>query len=250
MFGMGYKHFSEESETLVGYIVENIRRTPIYSSYDIESFKNPNGVISLIVSKNGSMVNRFDFYADGNHGKIGSIAIYGSSLRGHAEAIKSSMSIFALPVSDVSYEFDLVDVTLEDYQVDKLKKDSILESLLSGNNYPDVGEYKFDSFDHIRYQNGVDVSGHNCGCHRQVEIKNNINDEEGYTITILNLDGNHPLWGNNIQMAPKQMKIVSHSNNLVSLRGYGQDLWVVISLTMQSIYTLRIGKLRKLHLSY
>lgn len=150
--------------------------------------------------------------------------IYGSALQGHAYAIRSSMRIFGLPVSDVSYEFDLVDVTLEDYQVDDLKQKSLIDSLLSGDNHPDVGEYKFDSTDHVRYQNGENVSGHNYGCHRQVEIKNNINGGEGYTVTIFNLDGNHPLWGNNVQMAPKQMRIISHSDSVVSLRGYGQDM--------------------------
>ena len=193
----------------------------MYASYDIDSLRNPNGVISLQVSKNGKLVNGFDFYADGSNGKIGSIAIYGSSLHGHAMAIRSSMSIFGLPVSDVSCEFDMVDVTLEDYQVDKLKEKSIIASLRSGNNHPDIGEYKFDSSDHIRYQDGMDVSGHNYGCHRQVEIKNNVDGGEGYTITIFNLDGIHPLWGNNVQMAPKQMKIVKVSDNIVSLVGYG-----------------------------
>ncbi|MBQ8153266.1 MAG: hypothetical protein IJ069_06265 [Prevotella sp.] len=99
----------------------------------------------------------------------------------------------------------------------------MIESLITGSNTPDVGEYKFDSSDHIRFQNGIDVSGHN-NCHRQVEIKNNINGGEGYTVTIFNLDSNHPLWGNNIQMAPKQMKIVSHSEKVVSLRGFGHDI--------------------------
>lgn len=38
-----------------------------------------------------------------------------------------------------------------------------------------------------------------------------------------NMDGKHPLWQNNIQMAPKRMKIVSVSDNIVELRGYGYD---------------------------
>ncbi|MBR4390256.1 MAG: hypothetical protein IKT00_13935 [Prevotella sp.] len=100
----------------------------------------------------------------------------------------------------------------------------MLESLLSGNNNPDVGEFRFDSTDHIRYQNGIDVSGHNYGCHRQIEIKNNINGGEGYTVTIFNLDGNHPLWGSNVQMAPKQMKIINVVDNIISLRGFGYDM--------------------------
>lgn len=38
-----------------------------------------------------------------------------------------------------------------------------------------------------------------------------------------NMDGVHPFWQNNIQMAPKRMKIVSVSDNIVELRGYGYD---------------------------
>ena len=224
MFGFGRDHFSKESEDLVQNICDNFQLTPIYSNYQISTFRNSNGIISLIVEKNGSMVNRFDFYADGREGKISSIAIYGANLKGHADAIKSSMKVFGLPVSDVSYEFDLVDVTLENYDISTLKQKSIIDSLLSGNNLPNTGEYIFTSTDHIRYQDGIDVSGHNYGCRRQVEIKNNIEGGEGYTITIYNLDGNHPLWGNNVQMAPKQMRIVKVNNDRVSLVGFGSDI--------------------------
>lgn len=38
-----------------------------------------------------------------------------------------------------------------------------------------------------------------------------------------NLVGNHPVWGNNIQMSPKQMKLVEETNDKISLRGYGTD---------------------------
>ncbi len=100
---------------------------------------------------------------------------------------------------------------------------NISDDLLSGDNFPTGESLKFDSTDHIRYSNGVDVSGHNYGCHRQIEIQKNIEGREGYTITIYNLDGIHPLWGNNVQMAPKQMKIINVNGNIVSLRGYGCD---------------------------
>ena len=224
MLGFGYNHFSKESEILIQNIIKDFRRIPIYSSYNVDSHKNPNGVISLIVSKNGSEINRFDFYPDCKKGKIGSIAIYGSCLKGHTDSIKSSMKIFGFPVSDVSYEYDLVDVTLDDYDINTSEQSSIVDSLLSGNNYPIEEPVKFDSSDHIRYANGIDVSGHNYGCNRQIEIQKNIEGGEGYTVTIYNLDGIHPLWGNNVQMAPKQMKIINVNGNVVSLRGYGYDM--------------------------
>lgn len=100
---------------------------------------------------------------------------------------------------------------------------SICTDILNCNNYPTGTPEKFNSSDHIRYANRLDVSGHNYGCNRQVEIQKNINGGEGYTVTIYNLDGIHPLWGNNIQMAPKQMRITKRQGNIVSLVGFGYD---------------------------
>ena len=37
------------------------------------------------------------------------------------------------------------------------------------------------------------------------------------------MDGIHPLWQNNVQMAPKRMKIVNVDDSIVELRGYGYD---------------------------
>ena len=100
----------------------------------------------------------------------------------------------------------------------------LIKDLLEGNNYPVKGSVSFDSSDHIRFQNGVDVSGHNYGCNRRFVIEKNIEGGEGYTVTMYNLDGLHPIWQNNIQMAPKRMKIVFVDANIVELRGYGVDM--------------------------
>ena len=100
---------------------------------------------------------------------------------------------------------------------------SIIQSLLNGNNNPVNGFVNFDSSDHVRFQNGNDVSGHNYGCNRRFVIEKNIQGDEGYTVTMYNLDGNHPVWQNNIQMAPKRMMIVNVEDNIVELRGYGYD---------------------------
>ncbi|HOX77018.1 MAG TPA: hypothetical protein PLW31_03175 [Bacteroidales bacterium] len=93
-----------------------------------------------------------------------------------------------------------------------------------------IDDIRFLSDDHIRYQNGQiavtsssDNQGHNKGANRGIQIEPNISGGEGYTITIFNIDGNHPLWGNNVQMAPKQMKLVSVDNHKIVLHGYGQD---------------------------
>lgn len=99
----------------------------------------------------------------------------------------------------------------------------IIQALLSSNNRPPMGEAVFDSSDHIRFQNGQNVSGHNYGCNRRLVIEKNIQGGEGYTVTIFNMDGIHPLWQNNVQMAPKRMRIVNVEGNIVELRGYGYD---------------------------
>ena len=106
---------------------------------------------------------------------------------------------------------------------DRTMEKNYIDYLIEGNNYPPVGYVSFDSSDHIRFQNGKDVSGHNYGCNRRFVIEKNIQGGEGYTVTVYNLDGLHPIWKNNIQMAPKRMRIVSSNENIVEFRGYGYD---------------------------
>ena len=102
-------------------------------------------------------------------------------------------------------------------------KNSFFNHILNGDNLPPSGAVFFDSSDHIRFQNGQVVSGHNYGCHRRFVIEKNIKGGDGYTVTMYNLDGLHPLWKDNIQMAPKRMRIVSSNENIIELRGYGYD---------------------------
>jgi hypothetical protein len=83
--------------------------------------------------------------------------------------------------------------------------------------------FDFSSSDHLRYENGRHVSGpHGCA-RRLVRVEPNINGSNGYSVSIYNLDGNHPIWQNNIQMAHKQMKAIEEGSNKVVLRGYGHD---------------------------
>ena len=99
----------------------------------------------------------------------------------------------------------------------------LIDDIITGNNYPSRGTVIFDSSDHIRFLKGKDVSGHNYGCNRRFVIEKNIEGGEGYTVTMFNLDGIHPIWQNNIQMAPKRMRIISTNDNFVEMRGYGYD---------------------------
>jgi hypothetical protein len=109
-----------------------------------------------------------------------------------------------------------------------LKK--IAEQVLNAcktNNNIDLGNVHFVSNSHQRYENGLPVRGLQ-QCRRAVKIEENITgcegynikSGEGYIVTVLNLDGNHPMWGNNVQMTPKPMKIVSQTDEQFVLRGY------------------------------
>ena len=88
-----------------------------------------------------------------------------------------------------------------------------------------IGSLKinFVSNSHLRYENKIMVSGPHIGAKRLIEIKPNFKQKEGYLVTIYNLVGKHPFWGDNIQMATKQMKIISKSNDEITLRGFGYD---------------------------
>jgi hypothetical protein len=91
-----------------------------------------------------------------------------------------------------------------------------------------ISNVTFVSGSHQRYENGISVSGLQSGCNRAIKIEKNINGHEGYNIkggegyivTVFNLDGNHPIWGNNVQMTPKPMKIISQTDEQTILRGY------------------------------
>lgn len=83
--------------------------------------------------------------------------------------------------------------------------------------------FTFESADHLRYEGGQHVSGPHGGARRAVKVEPNITGGEGYSVTIFNLDGIHPLWQNNVQVAPKQMKVVQDTPDKVVLRGFGQD---------------------------
>lgn len=102
-------------------------------------------------------------------------------------------------------------------------ENDFIRHLIEGDNNPPEGKVIFDTSDHIRFQNGQDVSGHNYGCNRRFVIEKDIKGGEGYTVTMYNLDGLHPFWRDNVQMAPKQMRIVYVDKNIVELRGYGYD---------------------------
>jgi len=99
---------------------------------------------------------------------------------------------------------------------------SIIDETTANKKIADL-KFRFHSKDHLRYENGIHVSGPHGGAGRGIEIIPNFELKEGYLVTIYNMDGNHPFWGNNIQMASKQMKIIEKQNDKIQLRGFGND---------------------------
>lgn len=62
-------------------------------------------------------------------------------------------------------------------------------------------DFVFKTPDHLRYENGRHYLGPHGGANRAIIVEPNINGREGYTVTLYNLDGNHPVWQNNVKMA-------------------------------------------------
>lgn len=91
-----------------------------------------------------------------------------------------------------------------------------------GSNAIDISDIYFVASDHKRYENGNWTEGDNKGCGRAIEVKADP-DSDNYLVTLYNLDGVNPRWGNNIQIAPKRMRIVTSSDGEITMRGYGSD---------------------------
>jgi hypothetical protein len=98
---------NQDSKQRIQNIANGFRNYPAYSAYQIKSYVYDlhSGAHALEITRDGKPVNLFLFYPDeGGSGKIGSIAVYGSSLQGHYNAMKSSMMAFGMPISSISIE--------------------------------------------------------------------------------------------------------------------------------------------------
>jgi tetratricopeptide (TPR) repeat protein len=93
----------------------------------------------------------------------------------------------------------------------------------SGNNKPsiDLTDFKFLSDDHTRIENGRPTNANNKGAWRGIRVKTS--DNSTFFVTMYNMNENHPVWGDNIQMAEKRMKLVVEQNDKIVLRGFGTD---------------------------
>lgn len=115
-----YNHLNNDSLRRIGNIVNGFRNYPAYAAYSIRSYAYDvrTGAHALEITHDNRLVNLW-LFMPGFDGKIESIAVYGSNLQGHLNAILSSMTVFGMKVSsaeiDRSGASDYVDIYLEDY---------------------------------------------------------------------------------------------------------------------------------------
>lgn len=93
----------------------------------------------------------------------------------------------------------------------------------SNKNNPsiDLTDYKFISDDHTRIENGQPTNANNKGAWRGIRVKTT--DNKVFSVTMYNMNENHPIWGDNIQMSAKQMKMLKETPTKIVLRGFGTD---------------------------
>lgn len=117
---MFYQYLNQESLHRINNIVTGFKKHPNYAAYSIRSYcyDARAGVHAIEVGKGTQLINLWLFYP-GCNGEINSIAVYGSYLQGHLNAIRSSMTVFGMPVEsvymDCSGMSDFVDIYLKEY---------------------------------------------------------------------------------------------------------------------------------------
>ena len=85
----------------------------------------------------------------------------------------------------------------------------------------DLTDYKFLSDDHTINENGSLINAKNKGVWRGISFKT-FDNSTSY-LSIYNMNENHPIQCDNIQMAEKQMKLVNENNEKIILPGFGTD---------------------------
>jgi tetratricopeptide (TPR) repeat protein len=85
----------------------------------------------------------------------------------------------------------------------------------------DLTDYQFLSDDHTRIESGQPTNTNNKGAWRGIRVKTS--DNSTFYVTMYNMNENHPVWGDNIQMAEKRMKLIEENNDKTVLRGFGVD---------------------------
>jgi len=111
---------------------------------------------------------------------------------------------------------DLSDFSIEEF-LNKINKHNYSATKISDESRL---EFEFKSSDFLKYENGVQVSDlHGVNSGRLLKVQPN--GSENFTVTLFNLDGTHFDWKYNVQVTPKQMKIVESTRHKIVLLGYG-----------------------------
>ena len=108
MFGFN-NNIGAEGERIIEALYNRFKRNPAYVNLNIT--KGYDGSTYIQISNGSYMLNRFSFY--GMNGKLHSITIYGTNIRELMSTINSSKKIFGLPVDEVTWEGEYIDVTLD-----------------------------------------------------------------------------------------------------------------------------------------
>jgi hypothetical protein len=87
----------------------------------------------------------------------------------------------------------------------------------------DISHLYFESREHKRYNGGQWNGGDDGCCGRAIEVKTHPEFSNSFLVTVYNLDGVHPVWGTNVQIAGKRMRVIESSNSHITLRGHGLD---------------------------
>lgn len=110
---------NSNSKKMVQNIVNGFKNYPPYKEYEINSYcyNWRMGVHALSITQNGIIINLWLFYP-GINGEIGSIAVYGAGLNGHFNAIRNTMTVFRLPVENITMDCgmeEFLDITIAPY---------------------------------------------------------------------------------------------------------------------------------------
>jgi hypothetical protein len=81
----------------------------------------------------------------------------------------------------------------------------------------ELRDIAFVSNQHVRTTDGVETGRTDDACYRGVKV--DANGDGTYTVGIYLQEGEHPVWGDNMTMAPKRMRITKRSKGVTVLRG-------------------------------
>lgn len=108
---------------------------------------------------------------------------------------------------------------------DDIPDSTVVEDDLDDVTTPhiDISDILFKSDQNTRFNEGVWIGEFFKNSNRAIGIKSHPEFQNNYLVSIYNLDGEHPIWRDNLQMAPKRMKVIDSNAGTITLRGFGLD---------------------------